>query len=474
MDNTEYIENNIIAAEELEAVVIGAILVDEKSSIVFDSLKAEHFYNTAIKEIYRTCVSMHNDNRKIDLRTVANELKSKGRLKAIGGDYFLITQIQKVASSAHIEEHARIIMQYYVRRELKNISDRIKNKAKDDNLDIFDLLDYSKATIENVEKSITNGAGGKTKPKEDINNALTAFLSGKFSIGKGIGNIDFDKYFSFKENEFYLLTGKKGRGKTVINQILQLMGSISNGLVWVVAFQENSEWSMKNNYMNYLLGAYTKSVYLNNRERFDEASAFIDKHFIFLEVETVKDALEETERIIKNGVNVFGLLLDPINTFESGYKSKGNGYADGVTVATKILKFSKEICSIFVNQHPNMTKQRAQEDITSYDGEGGWFLNKASFTWCINRDNGSNENRISIDNVRNKHTGGSTTRPDMPIKIHWHPCKIDLEVDGVIHYNIIQDLVNKHNVLKNTSYKMELPRTKLNDAFEIDEDGLSF
>jgi replicative DNA helicase len=40
------------------------------------------------------------------------------KLDLVGGDFHLIRLTQKVASSAHIEFHARIILQKYIQRRL--------------------------------------------------------------------------------------------------------------------------------------------------------------------------------------------------------------------------------------------------------------------------------------------------------------------------------------------------------------------
>lgn len=261
---------------------------------------------------------------------------------------------------------------------------------------------------------------------EEINKNIEDYISGKIPQGYSTISEKLNKHYLFKKNEFYLCTGKKGDGKTTINQCLQLLGAIKNDLIFVVAFQENSEWSMKLNYMNYLCGEFAKTFKQKKPKEFQIISDWIDKHFYFIEVESVKEACDFTEKLIKQGVDVHALFLDPINSFMNGWQDTGNAYADGKILGIKILNFSKKWCSVHVSQHPTMTAQRSKEDVTSYDGEGGWLLNKASFTYCINRKEG-NQNELTVDNVRNKHTGGDTTLKDNPIVIYWFPNKIDID-----------------------------------------------
>ena len=76
----------------------------------------------------------------------------------VGGDFYLISLTQKVSSSAHIEFHARIILQKFIQRSLIKISNEIIEEAYDETKDVFDLLDNAEAklyevTQGNVKKS---------------------------------------------------------------------------------------------------------------------------------------------------------------------------------------------------------------------------------------------------------------------------------------------------------------------------------
>ena len=122
-----------------------------------------------------------------------------------------------------------------------------------------------------------------------------------------------------------------------------------------------------------------------------------------------------------------------------------------------------------------MAGQRQTEDVNSYNAEGGNYLNKAHFTFAINRDSGSSTNRISVDNVRNKFTGGSETDPERPILLNWSPYKIDLLNNGEKMEDVIQVLRKKHNPLQeifastdNWITKEELPTSTTEEAFGND------
>ena len=333
---------------------------------------------------------------------------------------------------------------------------KIQKVIPNENTEV-EVVDYSKFIVSNRE----------------ANNDLNDFLDGKIAYGYTLGIPCFDKYFVAKKFEFYGIVGKKGRGKTTINQAIQVAHSVANNLIWVVAFQENSEWSMKLNYMNYLLCDFAKEVKNNNRPLFDKALQWVDKHFIFLKVETIKEALETTKYLInEKQIDVHAVFLDPINSFDSGYYNSGNSYQDMVDTSKKILRHSKDVCSVHVSQHPTMSGQRQEEDVNSFQAEGGAILNKASFTYAINRDSGSSMNRISVDNVRNRHTGGNETSSDNPVLLHWSPTKIGLgtglgvDDTGIQEHNIIHKLKQFYNPLEEEIKQTEvIPTATPDEAF---------
>ena len=55
-----------------------------------------------------------------------------------------------ILSSAHIEFHARIILQKYIQRSLIRISTEIIEESYDETKDVFDLLDKAESKLYDV------------------------------------------------------------------------------------------------------------------------------------------------------------------------------------------------------------------------------------------------------------------------------------------------------------------------------------
>src|SRR5689334_11716964 len=135
-------------AKDLEEAVLGAIMLEKNAfDAVVEILKPECFYVEAHQRIFRAMQSLTHKSQPIDILTVAEELRSKEELEMVGGPYYVTRLTNAVVSSAHIEAHARIILQKFIQRELIRISGEIIGDAYEDSTDVFDLLDDAETKL---------------------------------------------------------------------------------------------------------------------------------------------------------------------------------------------------------------------------------------------------------------------------------------------------------------------------------------
>lgn len=135
-------------ARELEEVVLGAIMLEKDAyEKVSDLLMPEHFYASNNEIIYSCMRSLAANNMPIDLTTVVEELNKKKQLETVGGAYGVSKLTNTVVSSAHIETHAKIIVQKFICREVIKVCAEISQLAYDQSLDVFDMLDTAEDNI---------------------------------------------------------------------------------------------------------------------------------------------------------------------------------------------------------------------------------------------------------------------------------------------------------------------------------------
>ena len=206
-------------AIDLEEVVICAMMIDKKGvDEVIDILNSEAFYKEAHQYIYDAILTLFENSEPIDLLTVSSQLKKDNRLEQAGGDFYLISLTQKVSSSAHIEFHARIILQKYIQRSLIKISNEIIEESYDETKDVFDLLDKAEAklydvTQGNIKKSSETAQSLVIQAKKKIE--AISNKDGLSGIPSGFDKID--KLTSgWQESDLIIIAARPGMGKTAL------------------------------------------------------------------------------------------------------------------------------------------------------------------------------------------------------------------------------------------------------------------
>lgn len=135
-------------AIEIEEAVLAALLLDpEVIHDVLDQLSEECFYKEIHKKIYNAISALSRDNAEIDILTVGNQLRKTGDLEAIGGMPYLSNLSLKIGAAAHVDYHAKVLLQKYVQRELIAISYDVQKKSFDDSLPVDELIDTAEHKI---------------------------------------------------------------------------------------------------------------------------------------------------------------------------------------------------------------------------------------------------------------------------------------------------------------------------------------
>ena len=206
-------------ALELEEAVLGAMLIDKKGvDEVIDILQPDAFYKTAHQKIFEAIFQLFQDSQPVDLLTVSSELRKKGKLETVGGEFYLVQLSQRVASSAHIEFHARIILQKFIQRSLIKISNEIIESSYKDSTDVFDLLDEAESKLYEVNQ------GNIKRSSESAQNLVIEAKKRIEEISKrdGLSGVStgfekLDKLTSgWQPSDLIIIAARPGMGKTAL------------------------------------------------------------------------------------------------------------------------------------------------------------------------------------------------------------------------------------------------------------------
>ncbi len=209
-------------AVELEEVVLGAMMLDKDAlANVIEILKPEVFYKEAHQHIFSAIYRLFNASQPVDILTVTNELKSMARLDIAGGPYYIAQLTSKVASSANIEFHSRILLQKFIQRELIRISGEISTEAFEDTTDVFELLDKAERNLFNISETNLRRKYSDMQDilKEaiyEIESAKEASKSNDYStLGVASGYTELDRLTAgWQKSDLIILAGRPSMGKT--------------------------------------------------------------------------------------------------------------------------------------------------------------------------------------------------------------------------------------------------------------------
>ena len=165
------------------------------------------------------------------------QLRKNGNLEAVGGEYYLIQLTQRVSSSAHIEFHARIIMQKFIQRRLIQISSEIIEEAYDETTDVFDLLDSAESKLYEVAQGNLKRSSESAeelvikalKKIQDISNKTNGFSG----IPSGFTKLN-QLTSGWQASDLIIVAARPGMGKTALT--LSMARNIAVGQGIPVAF----------------------------------------------------------------------------------------------------------------------------------------------------------------------------------------------------------------------------------------------
>lgn len=228
-DNTKklsiYSDPNLAVAapsnKELEEVVLGAILLEGAKALIkiTSIINDDSFYFEQNKTIYQCMLNLYRESVPIDMITIVNQAQKLGVLEMIGGAYYVASLTSRVASSANIEYHARMIAEYSMRRGVIKLKESIM-QANDPTADIFDIIEeVSKMTMDVMNHNVKKREKGVGDIFRDLNkrfDTVMALEDGQVSgIPSGLRDVDFITN-GWQNSDLIVLAARPAMGKSAL------------------------------------------------------------------------------------------------------------------------------------------------------------------------------------------------------------------------------------------------------------------
>ncbi len=205
-------------ALEIEKAVLGALLIDKDAySVVCEMLYPESFYEPRNQMVYTAIRDLSMAERPVDVLTVTEQLAKTGTLEEVGGPAYIADISSRVASSAHIDYHARIIAQKFLARQLIQFAGNIETKAFDETIDVDDLMQEAEGSLfelsqKNMKKDYTQ-IDPVIKNAMDVINKAAANTDGLTGVPTGYHKLD-DITSGWQASDLVIIAGRPAMGKT--------------------------------------------------------------------------------------------------------------------------------------------------------------------------------------------------------------------------------------------------------------------
>lgn len=206
-------------AVDLEEAVLGALML-EKNALeqVINIIHADCFYKDTHKIIFQAIKKLYDKSQPTDILAVTNQLKTSAELDIVGGPFFITQLTNRVASSANMEFHARIIVQKYLQRELIRISSETIKNAYEDTTDVFEEMDKMDGALQELRTSFTVNESGKEwdeHVKASVEELKRLFKAVVKVSGIPTGSVKIDRITGgWQKSDLVIIAARPSMGKT--------------------------------------------------------------------------------------------------------------------------------------------------------------------------------------------------------------------------------------------------------------------
>ena len=205
---------------EAERAVLGSMLRSaEAVMLAQESLQSDDFYDAANAELFSAMLAIAANGRPVDLVTLDEELRRRGRLDALGGIDALVELSRSVPSAANVNAYIHIVDSRSTLRKLIRACDTISEEC-------YAQRDETEEVLERAEKRIYDIAmrrgGEQLRPIQpilvDTYELIAELFENKGQIrGVPTGYTELDDMTTgLHGGEMILIAARPSMGKTAI------------------------------------------------------------------------------------------------------------------------------------------------------------------------------------------------------------------------------------------------------------------
>tara|TARA_B100001250_G_scaffold85039_1_gene70261 strand:- start:894 stop:2309 length:1416 start_codon:yes stop_codon:yes gene_type:complete len=215
------VQPDLIPPQNLEAeeAVLGGILLDPDAiTRITDLVQPEAFYLSAHQEIFRTALMLNSQGKPTDLTAMSAWLADTGSLEKIGGNNRLVELVERITSTASIEQVASLITDKYIRRQLIRSGNEVIKLGFDKTMPMEEVLDKAEQKIFAISQE--KPSKGLIPTAEILTTTFNEIESR--SLGTSVAGIPVNFYDldamtqGLQRSDLIIVAGRPAMGKTSI------------------------------------------------------------------------------------------------------------------------------------------------------------------------------------------------------------------------------------------------------------------
>ena len=221
-------------AEKIERAVLAALIRDASGCLdtakSFFKDRMTVFYTPSHREIYNTIIELGSiDSSQVDLLSVAQRLREKNKLEAVGGEIYLAELEMTISTTVNIETWCKQLVKYDNLRQMIGVCSDSLIKCYDADQDADSVLDEVEKKVFDIRSA---DMGSTIYPVADLLQnefkELMKINAGEVEVGLKTGFDIVDEYTGgLKPGEMFILAARPSIGKTSL--ALNIIRNVATG-----------------------------------------------------------------------------------------------------------------------------------------------------------------------------------------------------------------------------------------------------
>lgn len=215
----DFFTEMIPANTDAEKTILGSLMLDGSRILeIAGMLTPDDFFLDSHRRIFQRMIALANDERPIDLVTLASSLREAGELSAVGGVAYIGALTDGLPRHPVVEEYIRMVRQYSISRAVIATAAKVGAMAEANQLEGTETASWGIAELSRViEESVPNGEiANADSLAEDAEYRLIDNPQDVPAIATGIEALDEITNGGIRLGELWVVGASPSRGKTTL------------------------------------------------------------------------------------------------------------------------------------------------------------------------------------------------------------------------------------------------------------------